>query len=254
MPKLIRIVLTSAILLCAYLQPAQAGWSDWLQDLVKPAEDAPASAPATANFSQEQLNNALRQALNEAVRYAVQLLGREDGFLSNPQVKIPVPDRLSWADKGLRTLGQGALVDDFERAMNRAAEQAVPEVLDIFQDSLRTMSLDDAEAILRGPDDAATQYFRRTSATPLRERIQPIITQHTADTAVTARYKAVMQQARALGPLVSTESLDLDRYVTDGALEGLFFAIAEQEKRVRADPLTSGTDLVRKVFDAYLPR
>ncbi len=231
----------------------QAGWRDLLDKVIKePAVDS-GIAQTTDAFSQSELATALKQALDKGVIQATDWLGRENGFLDNPQVKIPIPDSLSWADKSLRTLGQGKLIEDFEQSMNHAAEKAMPEVVGILRDAVSGMTLADAETILKGPDDAATQYFRRTSETALSERIRPIVTETTQQTGATRNYKAVIEKAGFMSQYIPGNAMDLDGYVTERALDGLFLTIAQEEKRIREDPLARSTDLMRKVFQAYQP-
>lgn len=229
----------------------QAGWGDLLDRVLKSPPDMATDTVTDSRFGQEELAQALRQALDRGAALAVAELGREDGFLANPEVRIPVPESLNWAEKGLRSLGQGSLVDDFQLSLNRAAEKAVPEVLDILRSAISGLTLSDAEDILKGPDDAATRYFRRTSEAELEQRILPIVREATREASVTRYYKAVIEKAGFMGQLVPGDATDLDGYVTDRALDGLFLTLAEEERRIREDPLARSTDLMRKVFSAY---
>jgi hypothetical protein len=142
------------------------------------------------------------------------------------------------------------MVDEFITTLNRAAEQAVPEAATILGDAIRQMSVDDARSILSGPDDAATQYFRRSSEARLSEKFLPIVQQATDQAGVTSAYKSLMKQAGGglLGGFLGSSSLDLDNYVTDQALEGLFQYIAIQEREIRENPAARSTELLQQVF------
>jgi hypothetical protein len=192
----------------------------------------------------------LRQALSKGVEHAVSLLGATNGYLKDLTVKIPVPAELQRVEKGLREIGQDQLADDFIAAMNRAAEQAAPQAAGVLGDSIKQMTLADAESILKGPKDAATAYFRRTSETNLYTRFFPIVQQATAKVGVTAAYKNMLGKASFLTAFLGDNNLDLDGYVTHKALDGLFVKIADEEKRIRENPVARTTDLLQKVFGA----
>jgi hypothetical protein len=132
--------------------------------------------------------------------------------------------------------------------MNRAAERAVPEALDIFKHSIRQMTFTDARNIVRGPDDAATRFFRRTSEERLREKFLPIVERFTEQVGVTAQYKAMMRQAGPVAQLAGRDATDIDGYITQKALDGLFLLMADEERRIRRDPVARTTDILRKVF------
>lgn len=206
------------------------------------------SSDAASSLTTDEIVRGLKEALNLGAEKAIELLGRSGGYLDDPQVRIPLPDTVDTIAKGLRAAGQGELVDQFTRSMNRAAEQAVPETAKIFSQSIREMSLQDARGILQGSDSAATNYFREHSSDQLRAAILPIVKQTTAENNVTAYYKRLAGQAGFLGSLLNQDALDLDRYVTDRALDGLFLKLAEQERLIREDPLARSSDLLKTVF------
>ena len=168
--------------------------------------------------------------------------------LGNEAVRIPLPENLQTVGKMLNAVGQRRYADEFVRTMNRAAESAVPEASAILGDAIRQMSVEDARKILDGPDDAATQYFRRVGEERLTERLRPIVSDATSRTGVTASYKQLVDQAGSAAALVNTDSLDLDGYVTGEALDGLFLFIAAEEKRIRENPAARSTELLQKVF------
>ncbi|MDV3238059.1 MAG: DUF4197 domain-containing protein [Gammaproteobacteria bacterium] len=225
-----------------------ADWRDLLDKLPLPSKSTTASG--VQSLTDSEMTAGLKEALDKAAQLAVGQLGRDGGYLNNPAVHIPIPERLSWVEKGLRAVGQGAMVDEFEGTMNRAAEQAVPVALDEFRGAIRAMTLADAKTILTGPDDAATQYFRAQRGDSLREKFRPIVSAATARTGVTSSYKNMLGKAGGVSALVDTRSLDLDSYVTDKALDGLFLTMAQEEKRIRENPVARSTELLKKVFGA----
>jgi hypothetical protein len=206
-------------------------------------------------LTQQEIVAGLRAALDKGVDHAVMNLGREGGFLRNVEVRIPIPESLQPAERTLRALGQGALVDEFEATMNRAAERAVPEAAEVLVNSIRQMTFADAENILRGHETAATDYFRRTSETNLHRRFLPIVKEATERTGVTAAYKR-MRQHVAVGiiseAVLGREAVDIDAYVTQRALDGLFLKIAEQEELIRENPAQRTSEILRRVFGAIV--
>lgn len=199
--------------------------------------------------SDADISLGLKEALSKGVKFAVDDLGRENGFLDNVEVKIPVPKSLKNIEKTLRFAGQGARVDDFIAAMNHAAEKAVPVAFDIFVDSIKQMTFDDARQILfSGQDDAATQFFRRTTEDTLRGKFRPIVEEFTAETGVTQQYKRMMDKAGFMAMFVGEDAKDLDGYITEKALDGLFYMVAQEEKKIRKDPIGRTTSILRKVF------
>lgn len=210
-------------------------------------------APVTvspAQLSTDQITRGLKEALGKGLDKAVAQLGHEGGFLTNMNVRIPLPENLRTVEKVLRRVGQEQLADEFVVTMNHAAEKAVPAAAGVFANSLKQMTVDDARGILKGPDNAATEYFRRTAGPELRDKFRPIVATATADAGVTAAYKNLMDKASFASPFLSKESVDLDDYVTARASDGLFKLIAEEEKKIRQDPVARTTDVLRSVFGA----
>lgn len=219
-------------------------------DKLKDAAGLSSSSEGAGALSDDQMVAGLKEALDQGTQFAVKRLGRDGGFLKNKNVRIPMPESLSWAESSLRTLGQDQLADDFIASMNHAAERAVPEAAAIFGESIKQMSVEDAKGILTGPDDAATQYFRRTAEDALTEKMRPIVEEATASAGVTSAYKDMMSKAGGMTSMLSGSSTDLDGYVTDQTLDGLFFMVAKQEKKIRKDPLARSTELLQQVFGA----
>lgn len=191
---------------------------------------------------------AIQEALAQAADVAVNRLGQLDGFNANPRVRIPLPPELDRLERGLRRLGMERYVDDFVLAMNRAAEAAVPAAKPVLLETVRNMSVTDAVNILRGDDDAATRYFQTHTEASLRERLRPIVVEATARASVTAAYKRLLKKAAFLGRSVDLARFDLDTYVTNETLAGLYVLMAEEERHIRRDPLARGTELLKKAF------
>jgi hypothetical protein len=221
----------------------RAGWLDFFKG--SSASNAVTSATA---LTADEIARGLKEALAKGTEKAVANLGRTNGFLSNLDVKIPMPPKLAEVEKGLRMLKQDKYADEFITTMNHAAEAAVPEAGAIFADSIRQMTIEDAKRILNGPDDAATQYFRKTGEPRLREKFTPIVKGATEKAGVTAAYKNLTTKAGFMASFLQKEGFDVDKYVTDKALDGLFKMLAVEEKEIRKNPAARTTDLLQKVF------
>jgi len=191
----------------------------------------------------------LKEALVKGIDFAVDSLGQEDGFFGNEDVKIPLPKGLKNIARVAQFTGYGNRVDEFELAMNRAAEKAVPVAKDVFVDSLKQMTFNDARKILfSGEDDAATQFFRRTSEETLRGKFRPIVEKFTEETGVTNSYKRMIEKAGWMARFAGKDANDLDGYVTQKALDGTFYMIALEEKKIRKDPIGRTSKILRDVF------
>ncbi|VAX11020.1 hypothetical protein MNBD_GAMMA26-1840 [hydrothermal vent metagenome] len=241
-----RILLLAGLLLSIVVLPTQASWLDQLKNEVLGSDTA--SNPVASILSSDEMAGGLREALSKGVNIAIDSLGKEDGFLADPQVRIPLPDHLKKVSSGLRALGQNKYADEFELTMNRAAEAAVPEAKKLFMDAISNMTIEDAKGILDGPKDAATSYFRKIGEARLHSSMMPIVENATAEAGVTSAYNDLLGNTSFLGGLMDTKSLDLNEYVTNKALDGLFFMIAQEEKKIRENPVERTTDLLKKVF------
>ena len=217
-----------------------------LEALNKAVADAAASPGG--GLSESDIAAGLKEALATGTQRAIGRIGRADGFWKNAALRIPLPSALKDAGKVLRTFGQGGMVDDFELSLNRAAERAVPEAGEIFGNAIRAMTLADARGILDGPKDAATQYFREKTTAALTARFKPAVMKATDAVGVTRKYKDMVGRASKLVPGLDLGSLDLDGYVTEHALSGLFTTLGDEEKRIREDPAARTTELLKKVF------
>jgi len=208
-----------------------------------------AAAATIADLSNAEAVRGLKQALNDGSAAAIARLGVENGYFANPNVKIPLPPSLQRVERGLRAFGMRRQADELVLTMNRAAEAAVPEAKQLLVDAVRTMSVQDAKGILGGGDTAATEYFQRSTRTQIGRRFLPIVKQATDRVGLAQQYNALAGQGVALG-LVKEDQASIESYVTQKALDGLYFMIGEQEKAFRRDPVGATSDIVRKVFGA----
>jgi Protein of unknown function (DUF4197) len=226
-----------------------------IQDLMLPASfclllaTVAGAALGAAALTSAENTDGLKAALTQAASVAVSTLGKADGFMGNPEVRIPLPGKLQKASKTARKLGLGKQTDALVLAMNRAAEAAVPEAKDLLVQSVKQMSVSDALRILKGPENAATEYFRKEMSGKLSERFLPIVGKATADVQLADRYNDVAGRASALG-LLDARDANLDAYVTRKALDGLFLVMAREEAAIRKNPLGQASSLLRKVFGA----
>lgn len=208
-----------------------------------------AGAAGLDSLSGNDTAAALKEALTRGADIAVGQLGKKDGFLGDKRVRIPLPESAKTVEKAMRALGMKKQADELVETMNRAAEMAVVEARPILVNAVKTMSFDDARGILTGGDDAATQYFKRTTSQDIAARFLPIVKTATAKVDLAGQYNRYAGQAAKLG-LLDKRDADLDSYVTHKAMDGLFFMIAEQEKAIRKDPVGTGSAMIKKVFGA----
>ena len=236
-----------------------AGWLDKLsegtdkvqqkiQTATETVKDSDAAASVKSALSNEDIVAGLKQALNKGASYAVDNLGKADGFLKNNNVKIPMPKKLTKVESLLRKAGNDKYADEFITTMNRAAETAVPLTLDIIKQGVTEMSIEDAKNILQGPDDAATQYLKKSGSEKLSAQITPIVKDATAKTGVTAIYKKMYGKLGFAGKYLNLEDYNVDSYVTQKTMDGLFTMIAQEEKKIRDNPAERTTDILKSVF------
>lgn len=218
----------------------------------------PASQTATPGksgldrFSTQDQIAGLKQALDQGAQAAVRELARQNGYLGNDKVRIPLPENLQKAERALRRIGLGKYPDELITAMNRAAEAAVPEAKALLVTAVKNMTVTDAKDILLGKEDAATQYFRRSTESALAARFKPIVARSMQQVSLARAYDRFAGKGVRLG-LVQEQDAHLDDYITRRALDGLFLMMAEQEKAIRAHPLQATSNLARKIFEAIKP-
>ena len=227
-------------MLAIHATQADAGFQDFLKGAMK-------SLGLEQGLTESEIVDGLKEALEIGTSKAVTLVSEKNGYLKSPKIKIPLPENVQKVESILRNIGFASKVDKFELSMNRAAERAAPKAKSIFWNAIKKMSFSDARQILKGPEDAATQYFRKKTSTQLQDEFKPIVNQAMSEVGVTQAYKSLDRKIRAL-PFTKSLSFDLDQYVTDKALDGLFLMLAEEEKKIRQDPTARVTDLLKKVF------
>lgn len=208
-----------------------------------------AHAAGLTKVSNAEASNGLKEALIQGAGKAVSKLGTVDGFLGNPEVKIPLPDSLKKAEKTMRMFGMGKQADELVLKMNRAAEAAVPEAKALLVDSVKQMSVADAKAILTGGNDSATQYFKKTTSLPMAEKFLPIVKKATENVELAQQYNKFAQAGMKYG-LVKKEQANIEEYVTQKTLDGVYLMMAAEEKAIRENPMGQASNLLKKVFGA----
>ncbi len=194
-----------------------------------------------------KIASGLKEALQIGTQNAVNLTGRLDGYFRNEVIKILMPEKLQTLEKGLRLVGYGPRVDEFVLSMNRAAERAAPRAKAIFWDAIGEMSFEDARKILNGGDTAATDYFQDKTTDRLTAAFRPVVDKAMNEVGVTRRYKELIGRYEAI-PFVTSERFDIDQYVVTKALDGLFYVVGEEERKIRTNPTARVTDLLKEVF------
>jgi len=223
-----RSLLFALVVLCGWLAPAQEG---------------------VESLTNQDAGSGLKAALEKGSGAAVDLLGKTDGFFGNSAVKIPLPDSLKKYEKLMHSVGMGKYADELVLTMNRAAEAAVPEAKKLFVDSIKKMTVQDAKGILTGGPTSGTEYFKRTTSEQLRAKFLPIVKQSTAKVKLAEKYNQYAQKGAQFG-LVKKDQANLDDYVTQKSLDGLYYMVGEEEKKIRQNPVQAGSDIIKKVFGA----
>ncbi|MBP8205768.1 MULTISPECIES: DUF4197 domain-containing protein [Simplicispira] len=208
-----------------------------------------AQALSLGDMTNADASSGLKAALGQGAQAAVALLGRPDGFLGNPKVRIGLPGSLDDAAKLLKTFGQGQRIDELLTAINRAAETAVPMGQDLLVGAVQSMTVTDAKNILTGGDTSVTQFFADKTRAPLGQRFLPVVNQATEKVNLAQSYNAFAGKAASFG-LLRKEDADLGQYVTGKTLDGLYLVIGEEEKKIRQNPMGSASAIVQKVFGA----
>ena len=240
--KNFRILCISTLLIfvMAPLAPAQSQYGDIL-------EGAKKALGGDGGLSENKIVAGLKEALHLGTGNAVQMVSRVGGYYHNPRIKIPLPGSIQKVEKLVRAAGLGSEVDVFELSMNQAAEKAAPEAKSIFWDAIKQMNVTDARKILDGGDNAATLYFKDKTHGRLSEIFKPIVHESMSAVGVTQKYQQLDQKMAGM-PLVGSKRFDLDQYVSNKALDGLFFMVAEEEQKIRQNPAARVTDLLKEVF------
>ena len=210
---------------------------------------AQAQALSLSDLTNAEASQGLKAALEKGALAAVAILGKTDGFLGNDKVRIPMPGFLEDASRLLKTLGQGKRVDELLVSMNRAAETAVPMAKDLLVGAVKSMSVSDAKKILSGGDTSVTGFFADKTREPLGVKFLPVVNKATEKVGLAAKYNRVAEKAQGMG-LVKKEDANIQQYVTRKSLDGLYFMIGEEEKKIRQDPIGTGSAVLKKVFGA----
>jgi len=226
---------------------AVADWRDWTGKFFGRDKNKQQQKHSVSP-SGSQVSQGLKQALHKGAVFAVRELGQFNGFYSHPRLRIPLPDNLKKLARILKRLRLKRYVRRFEKRMNRAAEKSVAKAGPIFYRAIRRMTLRDALSILRGPDDAATRYFQRETRAELTRLFRPIVRHAMAETGVTKAYRKMNKYSSRFSTRGKKVKIDLERYIINKAISGLFTLIAEQERAIRRDPAKRTSRLLRRVF------
>jgi len=241
-----------------------------LESVNKTEASSNKKSSSTINLSNSDMTSALKEALSKGVKFAVTDLGKEGGYFNNPLVKIPLPKSLQSSEKLIRKMGGDKYVDDLILSINKAAEEAAPQTVDIFISAIEKMTITDGKEILAGDDDAATQYFIKNTSNELASVIEPIVKKSMANNDVASYYKTFLDYYKSNSDLIKNDTLtalaastgvdaylpgendeEFDSFVTHKAINGLMKMIAEKEKEIRDNPLMRNSDLLKKVFGAF---
>jgi len=201
----------------------------------------------SGGLSDAKIGSGLKEALKIGTENAIRFTGKLDGYFRNQAIKLLMPEKLQTMEKTLRAVGLGPQVDEFILSMNRAAERAAPAAKQIFWNAIGEMTFQDAKKILSGNETAATDYFKAKTTDKLTTAFRPIVGEATNEVGVTRQYKELVGGFQSI-PFVKTETVDIDQYVTAKALDGLFYVVAQEEKKIRTDPAARVTDLLKEVF------
>ena len=202
---------------------------------------------AGGELDEATVDAGLREALRVGTGRAVDRTSASGGFLDDPLLRVALPDKLEDVAEALRTIGLRGEVENFETAMNRAAERASAEATDVFVDAITGMTLQDVFNILDGDDTAATQYFRGRTETTLRSRFEPVVQGKMRELDVYREYESLLARYDQI-PFVEKPNLDLADHITSETLDGLFQALGDEEKKIREDPVARTTELLQRVF------
>ena len=240
--------------LAVFMTQANALDLSTLKDAIKSSgstnsDNTASSTGGVSSLTNSEANGGLKEALTQGVSKAVASLGATDGFFGNKDVKIPLPNSLKKIEKGMKFMGMGKQSDELILKMNRAAEAAVPEAKTLLLDSVKKMSLADAKAILTGPQDAATQYFKKTTSAQMAEKFLPIVQKATANVQLADSYNKYAEMGSKFG-VVKKEDANINQYVTKKALDGVYYMVAQEEAAIRKDPLGQSSAILKKVFGA----
>ncbi|WP_282606783.1 DUF4197 domain-containing protein [Pelagibius sp. Alg239-R121] len=247
---------TMAFLVAALPLSQSMAQSDWLKkgkDLLDSSGvssgGSSSGGSAVSGLSMNEISDGLREALKVGSQRVVDQVGQTDGYNGDSKIHLPLPDSLKKVQSALELAGMSSMLDDLELRLNRAAEAAAPKAKDLFLDAIGEMTLEDAEKIYNGPDDAATKYFQGKMTSPLAKEMEPVVNQSLSEVGAIQSYENVMGEYRSI-PFVPDAKADLTEYVVDKGMDGIFYYLAQEEAAIRKDPLKRSTALLQKVFGA----
>ena len=250
-PLLAKAMLILGIfLLQIFIAPPAVAQMDWLKtgkDLLGTVGATPTNE--ASDLTSSEIASGLKDALRVGTETVVAQLGQQDGFNTDPTIHIPLPDTLKKVKSALSAVGMSSMMDDLELKLNRAAEAATPPAKKLFLDAITAMTLDDVQGIYNGPDDAATRYFQDKMSAPLAAEMQPIVEKALNQVGAVQTYDAIMGEYSSL-PFMPDVKADLNKYVVDKGMAGIFHYVAVEEAAIRNDPLKRSTDILQKVFGA----
>jgi hypothetical protein len=226
------------------------------QQQSQPAPAQPAGTTtksAVDALTPTEMNSGLKEALTRGAEAAVAQLGKKDGFFGDKKLRIPLPDNLKKVDKLMRAVGMGKQADELVLSMNRAAEAAVPEAKTLLMAAVKDMTLEDAKGVLTGGDQAATDFFRKKTETPLGEKFLPIVKGATDKVGLAQTYNKYASLGARFG-MVKQDQASIEAYVTRQSLDRLYKVIGEQERAIRSNPVQYGSELLKKVFGAVMAK
>ncbi len=200
-----------------------------------------------SNLTADEASGGLKEALSRGISGAVSSTGRPGGYFNNPAIKITMPARLQRVEQAMRMAGMGTQIDGFEKSMNSAAEEAAPAAKPILMKALQSMTIEDARGIVTGGRTSGTDYFKRTTSTEVGSAFRPIVEKAMSHTGVTEQFSALMGRAPAI-PFFKTPSLDINQYVLDKSVDGLFLVMGQEETKIRTNPAAQVTPLLKRVF------
>lgn len=235
-----------AVCLLSSVSVSAQGWKKWKNKAKENADKIKNTANKGA-LTNEEAAGGMKEALNKGVEKGVAQLNKKDGYFKDPQIKISMPEEAEKVEEKLRSLGQGKKVDEAIESMNRAAEDAAEGAKDIFVVAIKSMSVTDAIDIIKGDKDAATKYLNKATRNELTKKFQPVIKQSLDKVGATKHWNTVFKSYNKI-PIVKKVNPDLEEYVTEKALDGLFVQIAKEELNIRENPGARVTDLLKKVF------
>ena len=237
------ILITTSYLVVLLMNPLVSVGTDF-GSLFNKAQE---TISGNSGVSQSEIIDGLKEALEIGTSNTVQALSKTDGYFNDPKLKIPLPESVKKVESILRATGFDSQLNEFELSMNRAAEKAAPEAGALFAGAIKEMTFSDADKILNGPDNAATEYFQNKTTDKLQTLFKPVVQQSMENVGVTQYYKSISEKAQTI-PFADDYVVDLDSYVTEKSIDGLFIRLAEEEAKIRNDPAARVTDLLQKVF------